>query len=328
MSRTIYHDFHLAIESTENGYLAKVLQSPEGQSEQVFVEPAVVKHADDTSIRQRAEEDGKALFNALFQGKIGEFYRDSLGRLGRPARGNQLGQLDRRLRIRLAVDPDVPDLAPLFRRLVWEQMHDGHRFLTRTNRTTLVQDLKQPVQLTDLVGEPSLHILFVAPSPRGLEQLDESAELEAIRGVWGDNPSVEIEDFSEKTFRDLRRRLRNRPPVHILHFAGHGHISEGQVEGFLSFRSSTGNEDRIPASKLAEVLDGYTSLRLAILNACESGQGPRNYPARGVGASLLKVGVPAVVAMRLKVADAQAIEFTTSFYDALADGLAVDAAND
>jgi len=65
---------------------------------------------------------------------------------------------------------------------------------------------------------------------------------------------------------------------------------------------------------------------LAVLNACEGARTSRKDPFAGVAQSLMRQGLPAVVAMQFEITDSAAITFAHSFYTAIANGYPVDAA--
>ena len=77
---------------------------------------------------------------------------------------------------------------------------------------------------------------------------------------------------------------------------------------------------------MGRLLADHTSLRLAVLNACEGARGDGQTRFSSTAAILVQRGLTAVLAMRAAISDQAAIEFTQSFYGALAVGLPVDAA--
>ena len=77
---------------------------------------------------------------------------------------------------------------------------------------------------------------------------------------------------------------------------------------------------------LGALLHDERTLRLAILNACEGARSSRSDPFAGVAQSLVKQGVPAVIAMQFEITDEAAITLASEFYSALADGYPVDGA--
>ncbi len=74
------------------------------------------------------------------------------------------------------------------------------------------------------------------------------------------------------------------------------------------------------------MLDDHFPLRLAFLNSCEGARGSEGDAFSSTAATLVRRGVPAVVAMQYEITDEAAIEFSRDFYEAISDGLPVDAA--
>jgi hypothetical protein len=79
-------------------------------------------------------------------------------------------------------------------------------------------------------------------------------------------------------------------------------------------------------SQASPYLKDESTLRLAILNACEGARASRSDPFAGAAQSLVLKGIPAVIAMQFEVSDDAAITLAHGFYSALADGFPVDAA--
>ena len=67
-------------------------------------------------------------------------------------------------------------------------------------------------------------------------------------------------------------------------------------------------------------------VRLVVLGACEGGRRDGHNVWSGVAASLLRIGIPAVVAMQFTIDDKLAAAFVASFYRALVAGCTVDEA--
>ena len=63
-----------------------------------------------------------------------------------------------------------------------------------------------------------------------------------------------------------------------------------------------------------------------MLNACEGAKGSEQSRFSSTAAALVSRGLPAVLAMQYALSDRAAIEFTASFYGALAANLPIDAA--
>ena len=134
-----------------------------------------------------------------------------------------------------------------------------------------------------------------------------------------------VERLEQATLPALQRRLR-RGEYHIFHFIGHGAFDERAQDGVLLLEDEAGGGRPVSGQELGTLLRDHTSLRLAILNACEGGRASRTNPFAGTAQSLVQQGIPAVIAMQFEVADETAILFSHEFYAAVADGYAVDTA--
>jgi hypothetical protein len=106
---------------------------------------------------------------------------------------------------------------------------------------------------------------------------------------------------------------------------GHG-IFDTRRGGAILLANSSGKSAPVTAEDLGVLLRDHTSMRLAILNACEAGRTDPADPFAGVADTLVRRGIPAVVAMQYEVSDDAAIEFTPALYGALAASLPVDVA--
>jgi hypothetical protein len=82
----------------------------------------------------------------------------------------------------------------------------------------------------------------------------------------------------------------------------------------------------VSGPQLATLLADETTLRLAVLNACEGARNSLSDPFSGVASCLVQREIPAVIAMQLEITDRAAITFAGELYSALADGYPVDAA--
>jgi CHAT domain-containing protein len=169
----------------------------------------------------------------------------------------------------------------------------------------------------------------VISTPRDYRELAEAdaewprlgAALEPLR----DSDRIVIERLEHPTPEALESRLRTGPPIHVFHFVGHGGFSEQRGEGVLVFEDEHGNGVPVSGSSLAYLLQDHSSLRLAVLNACNGARASRESLFAGTAQALVQRGVPAVVAMQSEVMDETACSFAEKFYRGLAAGLPVDA---
>jgi hypothetical protein len=128
-----------------------------------------------------------------------------------------------------------------------------------------------------------------------------------------------------QTWRELQREMREGP-WHVFHFIGHGGFDHNTDEGFIALADEEGYSDRFRATKLARLLADHFPLRLVLLNSCEGARGSELDLFSSTAAILVRRGIPAVLAMQYEITDRAAIEFARAFYEALADGMPVDAA--
>jgi hypothetical protein len=115
-------------------------------------------------------------------------------------------------------------------------------------------------------------------------------------------------------------------PWQIFHFIGHGGFDPVADEGVLALANEAGTTQLLHATEVGRLLDTHRPLRLVLLNACEGARGSTRDLFSSTAATLAHRGMPAVLAMQYAISDRAAIEWTQVFYEAIADGLPVDAA--
>jgi hypothetical protein len=267
----------------------------------------------ETSAIADARSFGGRLFRALFQGPIYELYRDALGH----ARG-----ADRGIRITLCLSgsPELIDVP-------WEYLFDEPDFLAVSAFTPVVRYLDLPRAHRPLLVEPPLRLLGVVSNPSDYEQLDVERERDnlqrALSGLTGSG-AVELHWLERPTLGGLLKALQTET-FHALHYVGHGTYDRDTDHGVLLFEDESGWARPVSGDRLGMVLHDFSSLRLAILNACEGARTARTDPFAGVAGALVQRDIPAVVAMQFEISDEAAIVFAGGFYEPLAGGVPVDA---
>ena len=258
---------------------------------------------------------GNELWASLFAGEV-------LGRL--QTSRNLARQREMGLRVKLRISS--PELAAL----PWEYLYDPAQadYLSLSTSTPLVRYIPLPQAMEPLTVRLPLRILAMAVTSDDLPGLDVERERERLdraiaplreRGI------VELTWLDGRTWRDLQRALR-REQWHIFHFIGHGGFDAVHREGLIVLADEQGKSHRLSATDLGRLLGDHEPLRLAVLNSCDSARADRLDVFSSTATTLVRRGTPAVVAMQYEITDDAAIEFSRSFYEAVADGMAVDGA--
>ena len=258
---------------------------------------------------------GRSLFDALLTDDVRSLYYES-------HRLADQGGDGLRLKLRFA--------APALAALPWEFLYDARRaeYVCLSVNTPLVRYLERPQPPRVLTVQPPLRILGMIVSPTDLQDLDlerERTRLERAIEPLRARGLVEVTWLEGQTWRDLQREMRHGP-WHIFHFAGHGSFDANADEGMVMLADDKGHSHPFRATELGRLLADHKPLRLAVLNACEGGRGSERDIFSSTASILVQRGLPAVLAMQYEITDRAAVELTRAFYEALADGLPVDAA--
>jgi hypothetical protein len=271
-------------------------------------------------IPSRAEKDvrsfGSMLFDALINGELRSLYDLSRESAAQHGRG-----------VRLVLNIRCPELASL----PWEYMHDGRNdeYVCLSRNTPILRYLELPYIIKPLtVKQPPLRILGMIASPKGYSSLDVESEKKRLqnplRGLQRKG-LVELHWLEGQSWRALQSAMRSKSPWHVFHFVGHGGFDHREDEGVIILADESDRPEPITATGLGRILADHKSLRLVILNACEGARGGEQDLFSSTASSLMRHGIPAVLAMQYAITDKAAIEFSGAFYEALADGLPVDA---
>jgi hypothetical protein len=227
-------------------------------------------------------------------------------------------------------DLDAGALLPVSR-LPWELSTDPERGrrLARSRFISIVRTVgaQSPPRPTKIRLDGQLRVLVVDSQPEGATPLDYLAEKARIKKALGEWKYAHLEFLDHASFEETCRRLE-RGAFNVIHFIGHGGFNKNSREWYLLFEKD-GQKDRVCAADIADRFGDIKTLRVAVLNACRSGELPGEEdgdPLSGIAAALSVAGVPVVVAMQIPVTDSMAIEFSEAFYGTLQSGLPVEAA--
>jgi hypothetical protein len=317
---TTYIDFDIEIGGGPAGYQITA-NSPEGSvraSAQFALsaeELATISALNGPGVRKAARTIGQKLFDELFQGTV----RNLFGSTQTLAR--QKGRDG--VRVRLAVL--VPELAGI----PWELLYDPGpgNHLCLTHATPLVRTLPVLQPLGPIAAETPLRLLAMVSQPAGMQTPDTAREKERLNS-WlkplEDSGRV-VKEWVAPTWIALQDALQ-KGPWHIFFFIGHGGYDDDDGEGYLVLTAANGDEEPVFASAIGGLLANHDSLRLVQLVACDGAKSGVADVFSSSAATLMKRGLPAVLAMQRPVSDEAAAELNRAFYGAVANGLPVDLA--
>jgi hypothetical protein len=285
MAQIDYLDFDLQIERVDQGYRARVLNSPAGQASNEFALPFSDLELENFVLRmshtrrgvrrlgtlelEAARAFGGKLFESVFGGEVRGCLRSSLDAASREGRGL-------RLRVRLSEAPELVDLP-------WEYLYSAalNRFFSLSNSTPIIRYLDLPERIPPLSVQPPLRLLAMIASPRDYPPLDVKQEWRKLHSALQeleDAGLVIVERLQPATLSALQRRLR-QGPCHILHFVGHGGFDEAAQDGVLLLEDEQGRGRPVSAQDLGVLLHDHPSLRLVMLNSCEGNVTPKIRPS-------------------------------------------------
>ncbi|MEM8529259.1 MAG: CHAT domain-containing protein [Chloroflexota bacterium] len=313
----IYHDFEITIQPPNGDTFPYFIQSPGGEAQGILRLPTntpTYQELEQRLSQLDTDEDalhqlGTLLFDALFEGKSGEVFSISRGRL-QPNEG---------LRFKLSIAAEESVVASL----PWEFIADPNRGPLALLDMPIVRYLPLALPTSTLRTELPLRVLLTGahtpPNPDAvtseLRSVRESLAAAVQRGL------VQLEVEEHLTPRKLQALLRQ--DFHVWHFVGHGGFDQSGRNARLSFEDDDGDVQRVSAMQLGIMLN-RSSLRLVVLNACESARLAVE-PFRSLAPALIRGQVPAVVAMQFSVPQESTRAFAGEFYCALAEGFPIDA---
>ncbi len=322
-----YLDFDLLLEPADGGYRARVLSSPAGQAQEPCapdLNPATWSEMGarlgGTGAREVPEaelqEQGQALFRQILRGRVEQLFRRSLDRA--------LGQ-NRGLRLRLRL-LDAPELITV----PWEILYDpqARRFLALSEQTPLLRYLEMPEPERPLTVAPPLRVLAILANPTDLPPLSVEREQRVLTQALAsavDQGRVEIVWAERADLPTVQEHLR-RQPIHAVHFIGHGLFDPDLGQGVLAFEDEEGRSRLVSAGQLGVLLQDRSTLRLVVLNSCDTARADPVDPFSGIAQHLVRQGIAACAAMQVSMPDRAAVAFARTFYPALVDGLPLDTA--
>lgn len=258
---------------------------------------------------------GSRLYEALFHGSVRSFYE-------RCAAAVDSSDSDhRRLRIRLLFD-HTDEKIDLLAKIPWELLQDAESglFLGRDRARPIVRDFTARRWVEPLLADLPLRVLVI---DAGDQDLNADVEIREIREALDDPRHFRLIPFRDPEPYAIRREL-DRRQIHIAHFICHGGYDEESGIGAVFLRTKGGTKLQVTGNDLAHALLGLPHLRLVVFNSCLTGALAGR---EGIAsARLMLPQPPAIVGMQHGISHRSAIDFSSTFYTALADGQTVDAA--
>jgi peptidoglycan hydrolase-like protein with peptidoglycan-binding domain len=293
--------------------------SPVLESAMAASAPAAAPVVRDVGANRRSEIDGAKLggllADALFAGELGQAYEAALEEADRRIHGV-------RLTLSLA---DAPRLLSV----PWEFLYRRPVFLASQRHTPVVRQLETGKRVPPPAIDTVVRVLAVIASPVDLPALqvdEERARVEQAVAAVALMGRVQLDWLDPATPRGLQQALRDGN-YHVLHYVGHSDFT-AEGDGLLYFEDAENHtSDVVDGTLLANLLSDQRMLRLVVLNSCEGARTTLDDPYAGVATTLVKLGVPAVVAMQFEISDDAAVLFAEELYaNLIARQFPIDAA--
>jgi len=328
-------DFDLRIWAADGKYVAQVMDSPAGRSERETLRPpfgsdsneilslklenAVLRGRGYRGVPVSCEEKilrefGSEMFRIVFReaASIAQKLSSSLDIV------EQRSETVDGLRIKLTIEP--PEMAALPWEYVFDERQGDTGYMCLRHKSPMVRFLDFGRATTTFSIKGRLNVLGIVANPRGeWDNLDTEQERNRIDEAIASIPDKNLVNFRwvpGDTHEHLLEMMQ-REAWHVFHFIGHGGVQND--EGFIVLGDGRGGADQLTAADLALTLQSSGALKLAILNCCESARGTAN-PAE----ALVRLGIPAVVAMQYPITDEAAVRFSSQFYKSLLMGQSLE----
>jgi CHAT domain-containing protein len=134
---------------------------------------------------------------------------------------------------------------------------------------------------------------------------------------------VQLSWVAGQTYNALEDAL-DLGPWHVFHFVGHGGYNRDTEEGNLALADDTGRTRWVAADNISRLLAEHHTLRLVVLNACDTGRSSALDAFSSTAGALVRRWIPAVVAMQFKISDSAALVFAHTFYQSVAKRRPID----
>jgi hypothetical protein len=262
---------------------------------------------------------GQVLFSAAFPGGVGS------------ALNELLDGPEERIMISLNFESAIPED---FVNLPWEHLYAAVRgardevLLATDRRLGLVRTLgEEPMPSTNAPERSRLSILVVAATSSATDDEDDAEPVgQALRRLLalGDQiPALDIEVIRAPRAQALAERVEKQKPD-VVHYLGFGAYVDG-IDRLMLGGRGPGGLDAVTVTTFKQSMMAHPP-ELAVLQLCQSPAGTVPADFAMLGPSLLRVPIPAVVAVQYPLPPGSATKFCDTFYRALTDGKPIDRA--
>lgn len=225
----------------------------------------------------------------------------------------------------------IDSAEPAVLRLPWEMLadEDGHLF-NASPPVVVRRRMRRVKQATAVPFSLPLRVLMVISRPAGVGFLDPRSSAVALLDALAPlGEQAVVEFLRPPTVKALMERLidPSQPPVHVVHFDGHGVYDPAIGLGYLLFEDADQQQDAVNANRLGELLN-QANIPLMVLDACQTGDAGELNAFTGVAARLIRSGVGSVLAMSYSVLVETTRRLTAAFYAELTRGCTIGQALD
>lgn len=308
-----YHDFDLSIEKGADGTIAlRSWCDAHGEYRDAGTLDAAALESDqkllavDEVTRTALVGVGSRLYSSTFgceRRNIEWHFGQCWGAVGGSANG---------VRLRLRVES--PELAVI----PWEYIYSERlrSFLGVSERTPIVRYLELPQAIPSLEAPLPVRVLIAIPDQPELDTATEKKEILAAL-----EPLKEVVQATVLEGNVSRKRIADTlaaEEYHVFHFIGHGDFADDR--SVLVMSDVLGAEELLDQHRMAGLFRNHPSMKLVVLNSCRGGQLSASKPFVGMAAELVRLGIPAVIAMQYEIVDDEAICFAGTLYRHLFTG--------
>jgi hypothetical protein len=168
-----------------------------------------------------------------------------------------------------------------------------------------------------------IRVLFAVADPIDRQQLDWSEAKLVIERAFARVPEACQLDFIEGASPTSLMTAITRGRYDVFHFMGHGGLVKGR--GQLTLTNGRDRSSQLDVEQLVTMLRDV-DIRLVILSACDTAAGNFEHPFDVIAESLLRGGIPAVVASQMPLPNSTVATFAEGMYDELLRSGDVDVA--